>query len=109
MIRFIFPFLLLATGCVQVQDSTDKTARSTATKAVTEAIYTRFPQVPKALIEPFTTCIIDGATGSEINSLAQDAVFGVHEGTATVVRTILARPATKQCLTAAAPSAAAIL
>ena len=88
------------TACVEIQQAADRTGRTAAKSAVTEAIYTRFPQVPKELVVPFTDCIVDNATGAEIAALAQDAVIGVDAETAATVRTILSKPATARCLTA---------
>ena len=91
-------------ACTQVQQAVDNTARQGAKSVVTETLATRFPQVPKALITPFTDCIIDNSTASEIRDFAAAAVVGVDDTTATTVRTVLARPETVACLGTAATS-----
>ncbi len=91
---------LMLSACVEIQQAADRTGRTAAKSAVTEAIYTRFPQVPKELVAPFTDCIVDNATGPEIAALAQDAIVGVDGESAEMIRTILSRPATARCLTA---------
>ena len=86
------------TACTQVQQAVDDTARQGAKGVVTETLATRFPQVPKELITPFTDCIIDNASALEIRDFARAAIVGVDEQTVTTVRTVLARPETVQCL-----------
>ncbi|MGB7241353.1 MAG: hypothetical protein WBC93_04600 [Sulfitobacter sp.] len=100
--------ILTLTACVEVQQAADTAGRNTAKRAVTEALFVRFPQVPKELTSVFTDCIIDNATGAEIAALAQDAVVGVDDETVTTIKTVLARPQTARCLTTAAPAAAAL-
>ena len=92
-------------GCVEVQQAVDDTARQGSKGVVTEILATRFPQVPKELITPFTDCIIDNADALELRELARAAVVGVEETTTGTVRTILSRPETRTCLLAAAPAA----
>jgi hypothetical protein len=87
--------------------ATDQAARNTSKSAVNEAILTRFPQVPKELVVPFTDCVVENATAEEINVLARYAVIGPDDTTANVIRGVLARPQTQQCLSARAPAAAA--
>lgn len=101
MIRtLIATFALTAalSGCVEVQTAVDTTARNGAKGVVTEAIATRFPQVPKALIEPFTDCVIDNATALEVREFARSALVGVDDATIGVIRNILSRPETRSCL-----------
>lgn len=85
-------------ACEPVQQAVDNTARQGAKGVVTETLATRFPQVPKQLITPFTDCIIDNASALEIRDFARAAVVGVDDQTVTTVRTVLARPETVQCL-----------
>jgi len=89
---------LSAAACAPVQEAVDATARQGAKSVVTETLATRFPQVPKALITPFTDCIIDNASALEIRDFARAAVVGVDDQTVTTVRTVLSRPETVQCL-----------
>lgn len=86
------------TACAPVQQAVDNTARQGAKGVVTETLATRFPQVPKELITPFTDCVIDNSTASEIREYAKAAVVGVDDGTADTIRTVLSRPETVQCL-----------
>lgn len=91
----------LALGaCTEVTEAVDSTARAGAKGVVTETLATRFPQVPKQLITPFTDCIIDYADAVEVREFARAAVVGVDETTVTTVRSILARPETRTCLQA---------
>lgn len=96
--------LLFATACAPVQEAVDNTARQGAKGVVTETLATRFPQVPKELITPFTDCIIDNSSALEIRDFARAAIVGVDEQTVTTVRTVLARPETIQCLQSSALS-----
>tara|TARA_R110002110_G_scaffold117021_20_gene289224 strand:- start:1535 stop:1864 length:330 start_codon:yes stop_codon:yes gene_type:complete len=87
-------------ACAEMTEAVDSTARAGAKGVVTETLATRFPQVPKQLIEPFTNCIIDYASAMEVREFARAAVVGVDETTVTAVRSILARPETRTCLQA---------
>lgn len=90
--------LLVLTACASVQQAVDTTARQGAKGVVTETLATRFPQVPKELITPFTDCIIDNSSALEIRDFAKAAVLGVDDQTVATVRAVLARPETVQCL-----------
>ena len=89
---------LALTACDDVQQAVDSTARQGAKGVVAETLITRFPQVPKELITPFTDCVIDNAKAVEIREFVRASVAGVDETTVTTVRTVLARPETVQCL-----------
>lgn len=97
--------LVTLTACEQATQVVDDTARRSAKVAVNETIATRFPAVPKQLITPFTDCVIDNANANEIAAFARDAVFGVSDTTATLVRTVIERPETQQCVLRAGVSA----
>ena len=97
--------LAALTACTEVQQVVDDTARQGSKGVVTEILATRFPQVPKELITPFTDCIIDNADALELRELARAAVVGVEPTTTDTVRAILSRPETRTCLLAAAPAA----
>lgn len=90
--------MLALSACTTVTQVVDDTARVTAKNVVTETLATRFPQVPKELITPFTDCVIDNSSALEIRDFARAAVAGVDEQTVTTVRTVLARPETVSCL-----------
>ena len=79
-------------ACAEVEQAVDNTARAGAKGVVTETLATRFPQVPKELITPFTDCIIDNSSALEIREFAKAAVVGVDDGTAETVRNVLDRP-----------------
>ena len=98
MIRYLLPFCVLLGACADIQSATDKAGRDAAKTILPETLAVYFPQVPKEFYTPFTDCIVDNALASEVQSLASDVVVGVDTGTAEVVRTILARPETQQCL-----------
>ena len=85
-------------ACAPVEQAVDRTARQAAKGVVTEVLATRFPQVPKQLITPFTDCIIDNSSAAEIRVYARSAIAGVDEETVTTVRGVLARPETVRCL-----------
>lgn len=90
--------LMSAAACAPLQEAVDNTARQGAKGVVTETLATRFPQVPKEQITPFTDCIIDNASALEIREFARAAVVGVDDQTVTTVRTVLGRPETVQCI-----------
>ncbi|MEP5728425.1 MAG: hypothetical protein ABJL67_03515 [Sulfitobacter sp.] len=96
--------LLFAMACAPVQEAVDNTARQGAKSVVTETLATRFPQVPKQLITPFTDCIIDNSSALEIREFAKAAIVGVDDGTVATVKAVLARPETVQCLQTSALS-----
>lgn len=86
------------TACTELEQAVDNTARQGAKGVVTETLVTRFPQVPKELITPFTDCIIDNSTALEIREYLRAAAAGVDDQTVATVRTVLARPETVSCL-----------
>jgi len=90
--------LLTLAACSEVEQAVDNTARQGAKSVVTETLATRFPQVPKQLITPFTDCIIDNSSALEIRDFAKAAIVGVDDGTVETVRNVLSRPETVQCL-----------
>lgn len=99
MIRLVpFIVVLAVAGCNEITQAVDNTARQGAKSVVTETLATRFPQVPKELITPFTDCVIDNSSAKEIRNFASAAVVGVDESTVETVRTVLARPETVTCL-----------
>lgn len=97
--------LITLTACEETTRAVDDAARRSAKLAVSEAVVTRFPAVPKELITPFTDCVIDNASGSEIGAFARDAVLGVTDETANLVRTVLERPQTQSCVLRAGANA----
>ena len=98
MIRFALPLCLLLGACNQGQTAVDNTAREGAKNVVIETLATRFPQVPKELITPFTDCIIDNATAGEIRDIAKAGLVGIDESTAGIITNVLSRPETVSCL-----------
>lgn len=97
----VFGVVLMAVGlsaCTEASQRVDAIGREGAKGVVTETIATRFPQVPKQLITPFTDCIIDNSDAAEIRVFAKSAVIGVDDTTVATVRTVLARPETVRCL-----------
>ena len=93
---------LLLAGCA-AGPSADLLAREAAKSAVARTVEARFPGVP---VQPVTDCIIDNASASEIGVVAIEAASGAPgPRTAQVVGEVVRRPATVQCLTAAALSA----
>jgi hypothetical protein len=88
----------MVSACSQVQTAVDQTARKGTKGVVTEVLATRFPQVPKELFEPFTDCVIDNSSASEIQEYIKATVRGVDEGTVETVRMVIGRPETRSCL-----------
>ncbi|MEM6759282.1 MAG: hypothetical protein AAF601_07355 [Pseudomonadota bacterium] len=94
-------------GLVACEDATravDDVAQRSAKAAVAKTLTTRFPSVPSAAVTPFTDCVIDNATAREIGELAKDAVIGVSETTVAIIRSVLSRPETQQCVLTAGVS-----
>lgn len=89
---------LALTACTEVQQAVDNTARQGAKGVVAETLATRFPQVPKELITPFTDCVIDNAKAVEIREFAKAAIVGVDDTTVATVKNVLSRPETVKCL-----------
>ena len=105
---FAVALLFCVTACAPVQEAVDNTARQGAKGVVTETLATRFPQVPKQLITPFTDCVIDNSSALEIRDFAKAAVLGVDDQTVATVRAVLSRPETVQCLQSRALSSGII-
>lgn len=104
MIRALILTGVLALGaCTEVQTAADRTGRQAATSAVTQVIAINFPQVPKPLIEAFTSCVVDNAQAVEVRELAKASLVGIDDDTVAVVRNVLSRPATQTCLRDRAP------
>lgn len=93
--------LLTLTACEETTQAVDNVARRSAKAAVSETLVTRFPAVPKQAVTPFTDCIIDNASAREIGEFAKDAVIGVSETTAALIRSVLERQQTQQCIVGA--------
>jgi hypothetical protein len=99
--------IVALSGCEQATKAADDVARRSAKAAVGQTLATRFPTVPNKFVTPFTDCVIDNSTGREIAEFAKDAVIGVDETTAVLVRNVLARPETQQCVAKAGLAALA--
>ncbi|GGX64937.1 hypothetical protein GCM10007385_37590 [Tateyamaria omphalii] len=93
--------IMTLTACAEATQAVDDVARRSAKAAVAETLVTRFPAVPKQAVTPFTDCIIDNASAREIGEFAKDAVIGVSETTVALVRSVLERSETQQCVTRA--------
>jgi hypothetical protein len=90
--------ILAASACAQATQQVDSIAREGTKGVITETLATRFPQVPKQLITPFTDCIVDNADAAQVRVFAKSAVIGV-----------LSRPETVQCLSRSAGSVPGLL
>lgn len=90
----VFLFVLFSLSACDTQVGT-QVARASAKSVVDDVVERRFPGVPVA---PVTDCIIDNASGSEIVSIAADAVNGQPspESVALIVD-IASRPNTITC------------
>ncbi|MEP2890370.1 hypothetical protein [Tateyamaria sp.] len=99
MIRTLMLTVFVAlTACDQATQVVDDAARRSAKVAVNEAINTRFPAIPTQAVTPFTDCVIDNSSAGEIGQFARDAVIGVTDTTAALVRTVIERPETQTCI-----------
>jgi hypothetical protein len=94
-------------GCAEATKAVDDVARRSAKAAVAETLTTRFPAVPQAVVTPFTDCVIDNSSGSEIGQFAKAAVVGTDDTTVALITDVLGRPATQQCATKASLAALA--
>ena len=84
-------------ACVAGEAAMQDTSRALARSAVNSAAQQYFPGVD---VSPFTDCVINNATTSEIVQLARAASAGSSGATEAlpVVRTIAERPETAKCL-----------
>ena len=89
--------ILAASACAQATQQVDSIAREGTKGVITETLATRFPQVPKQLITPFTDCIVDNADAAQVRVFAKSAVIGVDDTTVATVRAVLSHPETVQC------------
>ena len=86
--------ILAASACAQATQQVDSIAREGTKGVITETLATRFPQVPKQPITPFTDCIVDNADAAQVRVFAKSAVIGVDDTTVATVRAVLPRPET---------------
>jgi hypothetical protein len=97
-------------ACVAGEAVMQETTRSLARSAVDGAAGRYLPGVP---IKPFTDCVINTASTSELLQLAQAAGAGDAGAVATrawpVVQTVTGRPEAQQCLVQAAVSGNGLL
>lgn len=100
---FLICAAAFVSACSSVQTATDQAGRDAAKTIIPETLAVYFQGVPKEYYDPFTNCIVDLALAEEVQALAADAVIGVDQGTADVVRGVLARPQTQTCLTQSVP------
>ena len=103
--RGVFAALLALSGCAASEQFVDEIARESAKSAVSEVLTTSFPAVPKRAVTPFTDCVIDAASSSEIVQFARAAIVGVDAQTVTLTQNILSRPATTTCIVKSGVSA----
>jgi hypothetical protein len=95
--RLVIIAAVLSLAACDPQELADKTIRRAADSVI-------MPVVSRDLTagqaQAATYCLLDAASGAELQSLARDV--GVEAGTLTVqtIRTIAARPAAMICLTA---------
>lgn len=79
----------------------DAASRAVARTAINAEMSKR---LPGANVAPYTDCVINNATTAELIDIAQMANAGVS-GAGDSVAAIVTRPATTQCIAAAAASA----
>ena len=85
-------------GCAELQQGADATARTAARATVDEVLVTRFPGVDGTRVTPYTNCVIDNASASEIANLARAAVTGVNDATVSLITGMIQRPDISACL-----------
>mgnify|MGYP001125774592 CR=1 FL=1 len=97
-------------ACVAGETMMQETTRSLARTAVDGAAARYAPGVP---VKPFTDCVINTASTSELLQLAQAAGSGDAQAVASrawpVVQTVTGRPEAQQCLVQAALSGDGLL
>lgn len=88
---------VLALAACDPQEVADKTIRRAAESVIMPVISRSLAAGPA---QAATYCLLDAASGAELQSLARD--LGVEAGTLTeaTIRTIAARPAATACLAA---------
>ncbi len=79
----------------------DAASRQIATNVINSEMQRRLPGVN---VQPYTNCVVSNATTAELIDIAQASRAGAS-GTADSVASIVSRPATTQCIAAAARSA----
>ncbi len=94
--RILLAAVLLVAAC-DPQELADKALRQTA-ESVVQPVLAR--EMPGAVADVATRCILDAADPGEINILARDV--GVEAGTQTIqnIRNIATRPAVAACFAA---------
>jgi hypothetical protein len=94
MKRHVFLIALIALGACDPREVADKAVRRAAETVVLPVVNRDMPSGPA---QAATGCILDAATGAEIDALARDV--GVEAGTLTVatIRSIAQRPAAQGC------------
>ncbi|WP_211657901.1 hypothetical protein [Paracoccus subflavus] len=82
------------------------TVLDAATRQVARAVINTEMEkrLPGANVAPYTDCVVNNATTAELIDIAQASRAGVT-GTADSVAAIVSRPATTQCIAAAARTA----
>lgn len=95
--RFGLIVAVLALAACDPQDVADKTIRRAAESVIMPVVSRSLASGPA---QAATYCLLDAASGAELQSLARDV--GVEAGTLTeqTIRTIAARPAATACLAA---------
>lgn len=96
--RLVLIAAVLALSACDPQEVADKAMRRAADSVVQPVVNRDMPAGPA---QSATACILDAASGAEIQGLARDV--GVEAGTLTVqtIRSIARRPAAQSCFAAA--------
>ena len=89
---------VILAGCNVVNERSNELTRASATKVVTQVLFTQFSAVNSRNVEPLTQCVVDNADLAELRELAQDAVAGTDARTVGIVTQILGRPGTRACI-----------
>lgn len=97
MKKFTFLIALVVLAGCDPREVADKAVRRAAETVVMPVVNRDMPSGPAQVA---TACILDAATGAEIEALARDV--GVEAGTLTVasIRSIALRPAAQGCFAA---------
>ena len=91
-------FVALA-ACDTAQEAVDDAARVTAKATIEKVLTAHLPVgVPAKLVTPYSDCLIDSASASELFKLSRASVTGVDAETISLVTDMLQRPDSTKCI-----------
>ena len=94
-----FSLVLALASCDSAQEAVDDAARVTAKATIEKVLTAHLPEsIPAKLVTPYSDCVIEAATSSELFSLSRDAVTGVDAGTIALVTELMQRRTATKCI-----------